>query len=136
MARRADTRDVTRTEAMNHLRSAEAYLKQAQETRALADSGFDRAAAGNSAVLAATAAADAVCGLRLGSRWQGDHGQAHVHLRKVAGAASAASALQRVVRNKTDIQYLAASLTEVKLVEVIRQATVVVEFARATAAEV
>lgn len=66
---------------------------------------------------------------RLRQVWRGDHSQAHTLLRQVVGAGDAANALQRVVRHKAAVQYLAESVTASTLEAALRQAQTVVDFA-------
>jgi hypothetical protein len=129
MPRGSDTRDVDRAYGEKRLRAANSFLKQARLSADAATDSYDRASAVSSAVLAAIAGADAGCALRLGQVWKGDHSQAHTLLRQVVGAGEAAKALQRLVSQKTDVQYLAQSVTQTKLDTALRQARVVVDFA-------
>jgi hypothetical protein len=134
MARKTETRDVEPAFGRKRLEAARAFLQQARQTEAAANSEYERAAAMSSAILGAIAAADAVCALKLGQVWKGEHSQAHSFLRKVNGAEKAASALQRVVRGKANVQYMAESVTASKLTAALRQADTVVEFAEQVAA--
>lgn len=129
MARRAETREVDGAFGRKRLHAARAYLKQAKRSRDEAGDEYDRATAMSSAILAAIAAADALCALRLRQTWQGEHAQAHSLLRQVRGADEAANALRRVVSNKAAVQYMAGSTTAHKLEVAIRQAEAVVDLA-------
>jgi len=111
------------------LRAAHAYLKQARLSSDAATDSYDLASAVSSAVLAAIAAADAACALKVRQVWKGDHAHAHTLLRQVVGAGDAANALQRLVSQKAAVQYLAESVTASKLEAALRQAQVVVDFA-------
>lgn len=134
MARKSETRDVEPAFGRKRLEAARAFMQQARQTEASANSEYERAAAMSSAILGAIAAADAVCGLKLGQVWKGEHSQAHLFLRRVNGAEKAASALQRAVRGKANVQYMAESVTASKLTAALRQADTVVEFAEQVAA--
>jgi hypothetical protein len=130
MARRArDTRDVDKAYGRKRLAAARAFMEQATRSAAEAADEYERAAAASSAILAAIAAADAACAQRLGQVWKGEHAQAHDLLRRIAGGEQVASALQRVVSQKTQIQYLGESLTEARLTAALRQAQAVLDFA-------
>ena len=129
MARRTDTRDVDLAFGEKRLNAAHAYLKQARLRAQAATDAYERASAVSSAVLAAIAASDAVCALRMRMVWKGDHAQARSLLRQVTGARDAATALQRVVSHKTAVQYLAESITPAKLDSALRQAQIAVDFA-------
>mgnify|MGYP007060832707 CR=1 FL=1 len=129
MARSTGTRDVEKQFGRRRLSAAHAYLDQAKRSASSADDEYARAAAISSAILAAIAAADAACALALGQVWKGDHALAHTLLRKVRGGGDAAKALQRIVGQKTKVQYLTTSVTAGQLATAIRQAEVVVAFA-------
>lgn len=135
MARGAETRDVERSFGRQRLADAHAFLRQARHTAEHIADQSDRAAAVSSAVLAAIAGADAACALRLGVVWKGDHSQAHTLLRRVAGAADAANALQRVVALKTQAQYLSDTITETKMRTALRHAETVSAYADAVSME-
>lgn len=129
MAKRASTRDVDKAYGRARLKAAHAFLEQAEVTQMSATDDYQRAAATSSAILAAIAAADAACALRLGQAWKGEHAQAHTFLRTIKGAEKAATALQRVVSRKTEIQYMAEAVSDAKLTAAIRQAETVIAFA-------
>ena len=129
MARGNDSRDVDLAFGQKRLRAAHAYLEQARLTARDAGDEFERATAVSSAVLAAIAAADSICALRMRTAWKGDHAQAHNLLRQVAGGREAATALQRVVGHKTAVQYLAQAVTAARMETALRQAQVVMDFA-------
>lgn len=129
MARGSDTRDVDRTFGEKRLHAAHAYLKQARITAETATNSHERASAVSSAILAAIAAADAACALKLRQVWKGEHAQAHTLLRQVVGAGDAANALQRLVGQKAAVQYLAEAVTATKLEAALRQGQTVVDFA-------
>lgn len=129
MARGSETRDVELAFAERRLHAAHAYLRQARLSADAATDEYERASAVSSAVLAAIAAADAACALKLRQVWKGDHSQAHTLLRQVVGAGDAANALQRLVSQKAAVQCLAESVTTSKLAASLKQAQTVVDFA-------
>lgn len=102
---------------------------RARTTAETATNEYERAAAASSAVLAAIAAGDAACTQRIGQVWKGEHTQAHTLLRAVSGAEQAASALQKVVSLKAQVQYLGESLTDARLTAALRQAEAVLDLA-------
>ncbi|HYO18098.1 MAG TPA: hypothetical protein VES02_05455 [Dermatophilaceae bacterium] len=129
MARGSETRDVDLAFGEKRLHAAHAYVKQARLSAEAATDSYERASAVSSAVLAAIAAADATCALKLRQVSKGDHAQAHTLLRQVVGAGDAANGLQRLVSQKASVQYLAESVTASKLEAALRQAQIVVDFA-------
>lgn len=129
MARRGETRDVDRAFAPRRLEAAQSFLHQAHRTAEGARGPADRSAAVSSAILAAIAASDAACTVRLGQVWKGDHARAHTLLATVSGAEEAARALHRLTALKTNVQYLSETVTDTKLTSALRQADRVVEFA-------
>jgi len=129
MAKRTSTRDVEKAYGRTRLRAAHAFLEQAEATQESSTDDYQRAAAASSAILAAIAAVDAACALRLGQVWKGEHTQAHTLLLTIKNSEKAATALQRVVSRKSEIQYMAEAVSEAKLLAAIRQAETVVGFA-------
>lgn len=97
MTRKVDrSQNCTRNDALTRLRHAERYLEVAELV--LADETAEHAtvATGN-AVLAAIAAADAICCATAGSRYRGsDHRQAADHLEHVTGDRRLAGLLRDV----------------------------------------
>lgn len=134
MARGADIRDVEKDFGRQRLAAARAFMGQARQTEESAANEYERAAALSSAILAAIAAADAVCTLRLGQVWKGEHTQVHTLLRQVKGADQAANALRRVVGQKTQVQYQAKSVSPAMLTSSLRQAQIVIDYAEEVAA--
>jgi hypothetical protein len=91
------TQDCTRNDARTRLRHAVRYLEVAETV--LHDENAEQAtvAAGN-ALLAAIAAADAICCATAGSRYRGsEHRQAADHLERITGNKKLAGLLRDVV---------------------------------------
>lgn len=130
MAKRGrDTRDVDKAYGRKRLASARAFMEQARKTAENATNEYERAAAASSAILSAIAAGDAACAQRIGQVWKGEHSQAHTLLREVSGAEHAATALQKVVSLKAQVQYLGESLNDARLTAALRQAEAVLDLA-------
>lgn len=129
MARRGDTRDVDRDFGLRRLKAARAFMQQAEQTAARATDEYQRATAISSAIQAAIAAADAVCAVKLGQVWKGEHALAHTLVGRVVGAGPAAQALRRLVADKTKVQYLAGSVSETSVTTALRQGRTVLELA-------
>jgi hypothetical protein len=128
------TQNCTPNDALTRLRQAERYLEVAEAVLAdeTADETAERAtvATGN-AVLAAIAAADAICCAAAGSRYRGsDHRQAAAHLEQVTGDKKLASLLRDVVDLKDAGHYGLSNIGSSRAKSVLRKADQLVGAAR------
>lgn len=104
------TRAMTRTDCQHRAATAKEHLAVARERSQVADtrpgpSGTAQVAASN-AVLAAIAAADAICGSVLGEcSNEQDHRTATSLLKRVPGGEVLATKLHRLLADKTALQY-------------------------------
>lgn len=119
-------------EARTRARIARTYLELAGVANASEGDEVRNAAAGN-AVLAAIAASDSLCCLRLGRRSRGtDHATATTLLAKITpGGRALARDLTAALAIKDAAHYGATFLTEAKLRAAMRAATRLVEAAEA-----
>jgi hypothetical protein len=125
---RAQTRPATADDARAYLAKAREYLQSAEDAHAR----DHYVAAAGTAVLAGIAAADAVAGVRSGSVWMGEHGQAAAYLEGAAGTDGAAAArqLRRLMPLKNRTEYDPAQLSETEsagAVEAARRIVAVAE---------
>ena len=101
--RRAETRLASPAEARFHLAKAKEFVRAATDSL---DLGNHIAATGN-AVHAGIAAADAICAMKAGAVWKGEHSQAAAHL-EASGEAEgrqAARHLRRLLPLKSKAEY-------------------------------
>ena len=117
-------------QARTRLRQAEAYLDVAGSVLAEGAPEATTVAAGN-AVLAAIAAADAICCAAAGSRYRGsDHRGAADHLEAVTGDKKLGTLLREVVDLKDASHYGLAGVAAARAKSVVRKATAIVDAAR------
>lgn len=132
MIRRAGrTSACSRSDAVRRLAHADAFLALA-EIDPFSQSGPVRSASVSNAVLAAIAAADAICCVRIGVRSSGeDHGSA-ARLLLDAGASGAAAAerLSSLVGVKTKAQYESVDPSVSEAKRALRSAREIVAIAR------
>jgi hypothetical protein len=122
--------DCSRQQARTRLRHAELYLDVAGIALSEESSEHATVAVGN-AVLAAIAAADAVCCASAGARYRGqDHRRAADHLEKVTGDAALAGLLRDVVDLKDAGHYGLSDLTTGRARSALRKANKLVAAAR------
>lgn len=117
-------------QARRRLRQAELYLEVAE--RVLADqAGEGTTVATGNAVLAAIAAADAICCAAAGSRYRGsDHRRAADHLETVTGDKKVAALLRDVVDLKDASHYGLASVATSRAKSAVRKCSALVDAAR------
>jgi hypothetical protein len=131
MKRKVDrSQDCTRNDALARLRHAERYLEVADVV--LGDETGDHAtvATGN-AVLAAIAAADAICCAAAGSRYRGsDHRQAADHLEGITGDKRLAGLLRDVLDLEDAGHYGLSNVGSSRAKSVFRKADQLVAAAR------
>lgn len=122
-------------EARARARIARAYLEIARDSAEGTDELRGNVAAGN-AVLAAIAASDAICCLRLGRRHRGpDHHGATAMLRSLRpGGAALATALERALAVKDPAHYGDRLIGDSELKAALRASTRLVEAAEAAVA--
>jgi hypothetical protein len=123
-------RACTRAEARALVTYATAYLDTARRVRDEGAPGSDHVAIGN-AVLAAVAAADAICGTLLGERSRGaDHREAVALLRSVRDGGPLATALDTALGSKDAAHYGIAGIGRDAQVRALRAAEALVAAAR------
>ncbi|MEN8040771.1 MAG: hypothetical protein ABFR95_04640 [Actinomycetota bacterium] len=133
MPRSRRTSPCTRQHAVNRLSQAESFAELATIVDPGRDPGPDRSAAVANAVLAAIAAADALCCARLGVHAAGnDHREAVRLLKDVAEVgAETATALSTLLGLKQKAQYGATDPSAGETVRAVRAMQQIIEFARA-----
>jgi hypothetical protein len=131
MNRRVDhIQDCSRHHAGTRLRHAELYLDVAEIALSEGNSEYATVAVGN-AVLAAIAAADAICCASAGMRYRGqDHRRAADHLEKVTGNRALAGLLRDIVDLKDAGHYGLSDVTAGRARSALRKAAKLVAAAR------
>ncbi|WP_375001309.1 hypothetical protein [Aeromicrobium sp. CTD01-1L150] len=126
------TIEVSRAQCETRLADAEAQLEQARNTIALQAPGpATSRAAVSSYVLAGIAAADVICGIRLGKRYNGtDHSQAARLIAEVPGAQEHRKKLTTLLNLKTKAQYAGGAVSDSTVLSAERAATALVGAAR------
>lgn len=132
MNRKADrTQDCGAQDARNQLRHAELYLEVA-EVALTEKTGEHATVATGNAVLAAIAAADAICCATAGARYRGpDHRRAADHLESVTGDKSLAGMLRELVDLKDAGHYGLSDVAASRAKSALRKAAKLVAAARA-----
>lgn len=121
----------SRDQARVRLRHAELYL-QVAETVLAEELGDEATVATGNAVLAAIAAADAICCVAVGARYRGqDHRRAADHLATVTGDARLGALLREVVDVKDAGHYGLDDVGLRRARSAVRKASQLVESARA-----
>jgi hypothetical protein len=122
--------DCDAEQARRRLQQAEMYLGVAERVLAEEPGEGTTVATGN-AVLAAIAAADAICCAAAGSRYRGsDHRRAVDHLETVTGDKKLAALLRDVIDLKNASHYGVASVAASRAKSAIRKSAALVEAAR------
>jgi hypothetical protein len=117
-------------QARRRRRQAELYLVVAERVFA-EEAGEGTTVATGNAVLAAIAAADAICCAAVGSRYRGsDHRRAADHLERVTGDKKLAALLRDVVDLKDASHYGLASLASSRAKSALRKAAALVQAAQ------
>jgi len=130
---RASSRTTTCTpeQARNRRQQARAFIDIAQTILQEPATEADAHVAAANAVLAAIAAADAICGLRLGCYSRGqDHNQAAALLETVdLPDTTLATKLRRVLASKDNVHYSPRLISKSDAQGIVRQASALVEAA-------
>ncbi len=134
MNRKIDRLQVcSRSDALIRLRHAERYLEVAEVVLGdeTGEADVQATVATGNGVLAAIAAADAVCCAAAGSRYRGsDHRKAADHLERVTGDKKLASLLREVVDLKDTGHYGLSNVGSTRAKSVFRKAEQLVAAAR------
>jgi hypothetical protein len=117
------TEDCSPSDARTRLGHARLYLEVA-ETVLSAETGNEATVATGNAVLAAIAAADAICCAVSGRRYRGqDHHEAAAHLEKVTGDRDLGSMLRDVIALKDAGHYGLGNVVVSRAKSAVRKAT-------------
>jgi hypothetical protein len=126
----ARSQNCTRNDALTRLRHAERYLEVAEVVQG-DETGDQATVATGNAVLAAIAAADAICCAAAGSRYRGsDHRQAADHLERITGDKRLAGLLRDVLDLKDAGHYGLSNVGSSRAKSVFRKADQLVAAAR------
>jgi hypothetical protein len=131
MKRKVDrSQNCTRNDALTRLRHAERYLEVAEVVQG-DETGDQATVATGNAVLAAIAAADAICCAAAGSRYRGsDHRQAADHLERITGDKRLAGLLRDVLDLKDAGHHGLSNVGSSRAKSVFRKADQLVAAAR------
>jgi hypothetical protein len=118
---------MSRADARTRLKTARMYLTAAE---LIVDESAEEAAtvATGNAVLAGTAAADAICGVASGERYRGpDHRAAADHLERVTGDTALGRTLRELVDLKDAGHYGVSNVSRTNARKALRRATRLIE---------